>query len=327
MTEMLPTFFVIGAPRSGTTSVYEYLNTHPDIFMSPVKEPEFFARPDFDVVARGCRRRSGSLDELAEMDPVMRPHLERYQALFERAHGEKQRGEASSIYLAHPTAAEHLHDHVPNARLIAILRDPTERAYSHYVHTKRMYVENGYGPALGAPGRTVDEEFRRVVDAAHRDGPGELATTDPEVWVRTGLYFRHLSRFYSLFPEEQVHVILFDDLVADVHAVMADVFHFLEVDESFVVPTTEAFNASVVPHNPGLFTFFTTRNSLMRYGRSLSSARIRAFAARTRNRLLGAGKPPLDPELRRKFAAIYRDDVRQLQGLIGRDLSGWLHDG
>ena len=91
---------MIGAPRSGTTSLYEYLSTHPDVFMSPVKEPEFFS---------GSSRHAD---------------LDRYLALFERAGDEKVRGEASTGYLAHPTAAIHLQRCVPEARIIAILRDP-----------------------------------------------------------------------------------------------------------------------------------------------------------------------------------------------------------
>src|SRR5262245_18943620 len=113
----------MGAPRSGTTSLYEYLSPHPEVFMSPVKEPEFFS---------SCPSPPSALDA----------DLRRYLALFERAGDAKVRGEASTGYLAHPTAAIHVHRCVPDARLIAILRDPADRAHSHFVHSRRMIAEN-----------------------------------------------------------------------------------------------------------------------------------------------------------------------------------------
>ena len=144
------------------------------------------------------------------------------------------------------------------------------------------------------------------------------------MWLRTGFYFEHLSRFRSLFAEDQLRVILLDDLADDTNAVMADVFRFLGVDEAFNLPTTAAFNVSVVPRNVNLFGVFTTRNSFMRSARLVAPARVRAMAMQARNRLLAADKPTLAVDLRRKLVAIYRDDILQLQELLQRDLSSWL---
>ena len=158
------------------------------------------------------------------------------------------------------------------------------------MHTKRMYAENGHAPVVGAPGRSVDEEFNRVVGTAYHNGLPEQTRTDPEVWLSSGLYFQHLTRFYSRFPEEQVRVVLFEDLVCDVHALMADLFRFLDVDDSFVVPTTEAFNATVVPHNPGLFSFFTTRE-LAHAVRTIAGPRPDPSVCRAKREI--ASSPPI----------------------------------
>jgi hypothetical protein len=324
---MLPNCFVIGAPRSGTTSLYEYLNAHPDVYMSPVKEPDFFSRPSLDAVHRPDPGRTRTAAEDARRKAVLQEDLDRYVALFDRASDQKIRGEASAIYLGHPTAAEHLRRYVPDAKLIAILRDPAERLYSHYVHGKRVMAEySRTAPSDNGAGKSLEEELAGVVDRVYRDGFSEPATTDPEVWVRTGFYYQHLSRFRGLFPEEQLRVYLFEDLVRDAEGLMVDIFRFLEVDESFVLPTTEAFNASVVPRSRGLFRLFTTRNPAMRFARSVSPTLLRAVAMRTRNRVLASSKPPLDPEQRHKFVAIYRQDIEKLQGLLGRDLSAWLDE-
>jgi len=322
---MLPNTIVIGAPRSGTTSLYEYLNAHPQVFMSSVKEPEFFSAASLDGVRQKTPDRgAGSLEEDAALSPALHAELARYVALFERAGDERVRGEASTGYLAHPTAAAHLHRHLPDAKLIAILRDPADRAHSHMVHSRRIFAEQGQVPVTIEAGRPLTEEFCDVVDNALRHGSRPPATTVAEVWLRTGFYFEHLSRFMSLFAEGQLRVILFDDLVRDAQAVMAEVFRFLGVDETFRLPTTAAFNVSVVPRNVNVFGFFTTRNSLMRSARLMAPASVRAMAMRARNRVLATEKPTLDLDLRSKLVAIYRNDILQLQDLLKRDLSSWL---
>jgi hypothetical protein len=316
---------VIGAPRSGTTSLFEYLNAHPQVFMSPVKEPEFFSAACLDGIRQTTPDRgAGSLEEEAAQSPALHAELARYLALFDRAGDERVRGEASTGYLAHPTAAARLQRHVPDAKLIAVLRDPADRAHSHMVHSRRIFAEQGQVPLTIEAGRPLTEELRDVVDAALRDGSRAPARTVAEVWLRTGFYFEHLSRFRSLFPEGQLQVILFDDLARDPQAVMADVFRFLGVDEAFKLPTTAAFNVSVVPRNVNVFGFFTTRNSFMRSARMMAPASVRAMAMRARNRVLATEKPTLDADLRRKLVAVYRADILQLQDLLRRDLSSWL---
>ena len=114
---MLADFFVIGAPRSGTTSVYEYLNAHPAVYMSTVKEPDFFARPELDTLHPVGEASAVSLDELAEADPALRTDLANYSALFAGARAEQLRGEASAVYLGHPTAAWHIRGFMPDAPL------------------------------------------------------------------------------------------------------------------------------------------------------------------------------------------------------------------
>lgn len=324
----LPNAIVIGAPRSGTTSVYEYMNAHPDVYMSPVKEPDFFSSPSLDAVYTSDTRDTATHDmreEDAQRSRALQEDCDRYVALFNGAGDQKIRGEASAIYLGHPTAAEHIRRYVPDAKLIAILRDPAERFHSHYVHGKRVYGDVGWKTANGSGhGRSLDEEVAAVVDRACRQGFTGPGTTDAEVWVRSGFYFRHLTRFRSNFPEEQIRVFLFEDLVRDTKGLMTEIFRFVEVDDSFVLPTTEAFNASVVPRNQRLFRLFTRQNPLMGFARSVSPTLIRAVAMRMRNRALASGKPVLDPAMRQKLVSIYREDIKQLQGLVGRDLSAWL---
>jgi hypothetical protein len=323
----LPNFFVIGAPRSGTTSLYEYLDAHPEVFMSTVKEPDFFIHPSLAVAHPLGGTAPADLEADAARVEELAKHLQTYRALFAGASGEPRIGEASAIYLGNPIAPWHLRGYVPDAKLIAVLRNPTERAFSHLVHAKRIYAEHGQASAIGAEGMSVDDAFAAAVDTALRDGPFDETTSDPEVWVQSGFYHLHLTRFLSHFPADQLKVFLFEDLVQRPREVMREIYGFLGIDDTFELPTTEAFNASVVPRSQRLFSFFTTKNSLMRKAKAMAPTKVRAAALRTRNRLLGAGKPPLDPGLGSKLDAIYREDILALQDHLGRDLSGWLGEG
>ena len=318
---MLPNCFIIGAPRSGTTSVYEYLNAHPDVYMSPVKEPDFFIDPSLDVVLHSDVSGTTVPEKDSRLKAERRERLDAYIALFDGAGAAKIRGEASAIYLARPNAAINIRRVAPDAKLIAILRDPAERIHSHYEHTKRIRTESG---GTADEGNRLLDAFNDVVSRAYNGRLSELGDTEPDWWMRTGFYFQHLVRIRSLFPEAQLRVFLFEDLVNDTQGLMTEIYRFLEVDETFVLPTTVAFNATVVPSNRGLFRFFTKHNPLMRFLRSVAPASLRGAAVRTRNRALGTGKPALDSELRRKLIGIYREDIEQLQGLLSRDLSAWL---
>jgi hypothetical protein len=320
----LPNFFVIGAPRSGTTSLYEYLDAHPDVFMSTVKEPDFFIRPSLALAHPLGGAERADLDADAARFEELAKDLQSYRSLFAGASGQERVGEASAIYLGNPIAPWHLRGYVPDAKLIAVLRNPTERAFSHLVHAKRIYAEHGQVGAIGAEGMSVDDAFGAAVDTALRDGPFDETKSDPEVWVQSGFYHLHLTRFLSYFPAEQLKVFLFEDLTQRPRELMREIFGFLGIDDTFELPTTEAFNASVVPRSQTLFSFFTTKNSLMRKARAVAPTKVRAIALRTRNRLLGSGKPPLDADLRGKLDAIYRQDILRLQDHLGRDLSGWL---
>jgi Sulfotransferase domain len=323
----MPNFFVIGAPRSGTTSLYEYLAAHRDVFMSTVKEPDFFIRPSLALAHPLGGTERADLDADGARFEELAKDLQSYRSLFAGASGQARVGEASAIYLGNPIAPWHLRGYVPDAKLIAVLRNPTERAFSHLVHARRIYAEHGQVGAIGAEGTSVDEAFATAVDTALRDGPFDETKSDPEVWVQSGFYHLHLTRFLSYFPAEQLKAFLFEDLSERPRELMREIFGFLGVDDTFELPTTEAFNASVVPRSQRLFSIFTTKNSLMRKARALAPTKVRAVAMRTRNRLLGAGKPPLDPGLGSKLEAIYRDDVLALQDHLGRDLSGWLGEG
>jgi hypothetical protein len=304
----LPSFLVIGAQKAGTTALYHYLDQHPEVYMSPEKEPHFFAFEGRELDYRGPR-------DVEVLRHMVVTDLEEYRRLFAGAGEARAVGEASAMYLYLPGTAGRIKHHVPEVRLVAVLRDPAERAYSAFTHMIRDGREPlaDFAAALEAEDRRVEENW----------GP---------IWHyrRMGYYHEQLSRYYELFEEDQIRVYLYEDLRERPEAVLADIFHFLEVDDAFVADTSERYNVSGTHRSRtmrGLHDFLLRPHPLKKALKPL-------FPEKTRRRLVGGAlnrirarnleKPPLPPEVRRELVEGYREDVEKLQGLIGRDLSGWL---
>jgi hypothetical protein len=292
----LPNFFVIGAPKAGTSSLYEYLRMHPQVYMSPVKEPMFFMPV---TGAPKDRRPNGQRVEA----------FEEYQALFDGVTDESAIGEASASYLQGAGCAASIHEVVPDARLIALLRNPVDRAFSGY----SMRVSHGIED------RTFTEAVRAELDPGAETGRARFRYLSP------GYYGRHLERYLEVFPETQLAVHLYEDLARHRSRLLADVYTFLCVD-----PT---FEARMTDHN---VTKYPVRSQsvarLLRGvpGKSLARrvvppdlwARARRSARRLNSRV-----PVLPAELRRELVDLYRDDIARTQDLIGRDLSAWTAQG
>jgi hypothetical protein len=294
----LPNFLIIGAGKAGTTSVYRYLQQHPEVFVSPVKEPGFFVWEGQRHALLPDRRM-----------PVR--SLEAYAALFEGVRGEKAVGEASPSYLVDPLAAARIRERLPQVRLIAILRDPVERAWSSYWMTVRDGRER--------------RSFEQAVADELSAWPGPPPERPYESYLWRGRYAHHLGPYLERFERARIRVCLFDDLAADPRAFMGELYRYLEVDDRFAPTTALRYNASGLPRHR-LLGPLLNKSALSRTLRRLLPP---AFGRRgalvqdaLRSRLLA--RPPLAPALRRRLVACYRDDILALQDLLGRDLSHWL---
>ena len=289
----MPNFFIVGAQKAGTTSLYHYLNQHPQVYMSPRKEPHFFEGMHSEFRRPG--RRSTPVSDLAA-----------YQALFEGASDERAIGEASASYLYSPRAPGLIKSSVPNARIIAVLRNPADRAYSNFLHC----VQVGREP-LGSFAEALQAEQSRM-----RDKWGPLW-----YYKHKGFYYAQVKRYLDTFGQGQVGVWLYEDLRYDALGTLGEVFRFLGVDESFVPDASVEHNPSGIPRIGRLYTgvrTFTARNPVL--VERVLPARLRGYV---KSRLF-AKPPPFPPEVREELIEGYREDILRLQDLIGRDLSVWL---
>ena len=200
-----PDFFLVGAPKCGTTALYAMLGAHPGIFVSPIKEPDFFAADIREAVPALTGRALANWSE--------------YLELFSGASPAQRVGEGSVSYLASRVAATAIHDRCPDARILMVLRDPADRLFSHY--------------AAAVAGRSTRVTFPEWLAAAVQSERTDAAPIGP---VAAGRYGANLQRYLAVFPASSIHVIWHEDFVTDTAATLRRIFAFLGVDEARQVP-------------------------------------------------------------------------------------------
>jgi Sulfotransferase family len=283
----LPTFFIIGAAKAGTTSLHYYLDQHPEVQMSAVKEPHFFAGPENGV----------------PFPPERVESLEEYERLFDPSF--EVRGEASPSYTNAPRrqgVPERIKELVPEAKFVYLVRDPIERTVSHYRHAV----------AAGKERRPLGEALAEV--------------SDPYSYLAChSLYGRQLELYLRQFPAERVMVVDQAELLSDREATLRQVFAFLRVEESFTSERFEdelwtTGERRVSP--PGQATFIAraiaprTRWIPPGLRKHARRAYERAFWSPLRTEAL-------DAEGRARLDELYSDDVARLRALTGKSFPSW----
>jgi hypothetical protein len=287
---VLPTFFVIGAAKCGTTSLANYLGKHPEIHLSRIKEPRFFAE-DLPHRPFAPGLRVASRDE--------------YEALFES--DAPMRFEASpsySMYPFHLGVPERIHELVPDALIVYIVGDPVRRVVSHH----RQGVGSGR-----YSGQTLLETL------------GNIDRPDNPV-VCPGMYATQLERYRNVFPEERIHVIDQDDLRHERSRTLADLFGFLGVDSAYWSDEFEAVqNVGAGRRQLGSGAYGRLRGTPLQSVYRRLPERVRAAVAAPARRLLAKPVPPavLDEETRLRLEDIYRPEVERLRAMTGQTFAGW----
>ena len=193
-----PNFLVIGAQKSATTSLYRWLRQHPDVYLSPQKELEFFSRTDLYELGFSyyCKRWFSDVGSAIAI------------------------GDVSPQYMMSAVAADRIARHLPTARLIAVLRNPIERAHSHYLMMRRRGLE--------------DRSFDAAVDELIEIGVEVWGELDDKNYLAGSLYGRVLDGYRCWFADSRLKVVFYEDLSTDPRAQFAEVLTFLGVDPEFV---------------------------------------------------------------------------------------------
>ena len=298
----LPTFLIIGAAKAGTTALYQYLDEHPRVYMSPQKETNFFAlegeKPAF----------SGPPGQPVQINHRAITRIEDYGAQFRGRSTETAIGEASPFYLYSPKAPGRIKSRLQHAKLIAILRNPADRAYSALT----MMRLNRREPIAS-------------FEAALRAEEARIAGGWEFIWhyKQQGFYYPQLKRYYDLFDERQLRIYLTEDLSASPMKILRDIFHFLEVDALFVPDISQRHQLSGVPKSKLFHRILTDDFPLRSTFRNYLPQK---FRKRLKNRLISGNlaRAPMAPATRRRLLNLYEEDILRTQELTGRNLSRWL---
>lgn len=284
-----PDFFIVGAAKSGTSSLYNYLIQHPAIFMPELKEPHFF----YSTASAGA--------------PVLgQKDLEKYLRLFKGVPDDIQAGEASTSYLYLKNAPQEIKRIQANAKIIMILRDPVERAYSQYWNHAREGLET----------LSFEEALRAEAQRRQKNWWYGL------LYVETGRYAEQVSRYLDVFGRDSVQIHLFEDLSQDAEGVCRKTFSFLGVDPDTPINTEKVYNRSGPAKSKLLSRLLGARGVRETARRALPATWRRRFGEwmRESNR---KPTPKMSPKIESSLREAFRDDIIRLEGLIGRDLRRW----
>lgn len=276
---VLPNFLLIGAEKAGTTALSQFLRQHPDVCFSRPKETWFFNRR-YD---RG---------------------IEWFASHFEHWDGETAVGEGTARLLQSRKAPARIRDHIPEAKLICILRNPIDRAFSQYhfyVYTGKVDPDRPFGEVI----RDESSDFRRDL-------------------VRQGKYIEHLRRYESLFGREQMHVVLHRPFREDPLRIVTSIYRALGVDPSFI-PEAES------EHNVTRYPASRTVYEVLRKGWHAVGRRLEQYAPAAVDTLRGAvrrlffhtDKPEMNERDRDYLRTEYAAANRELEDWLNRDLSHW----
>lgn len=299
-----PNFLIVGAAKSGTTSIFHYLKEHPEIFMPSVKEPRFFLSQFIRTPLQGIK------DE--DFEKSMIHSFDQYLDLFRDIGSEKASGEASvdNLYY-YDHSIKLIKEYLGDVRIVIVLRNPADRAFSSYAHQVRRGEEPlGFEEALASEEERIKKNWRWIWH-----------------YQSVGLYAEQVRAYLDAFS--RVHVRLYDDLLKSPLDFIRDLYEFLNVDSTFVPSIKVRYNISGNPRSRLLHRFLSEQSSFRRVLRAV----LRPIVPRGRRRMIMEGiksknlkKMRMRPETRNRLQLFYGEDILKLQRVIGRDLSNWLEE-
>jgi Sulfotransferase domain len=288
-------FIIIGSQKCGTTSLHKYLQPHPEIYMLPEKEVPYFTNADY------CEK-------------GWEWYLKEFFA--ERTEGTLC-GKSTPQYMTRTETPRKIYEQIPNVKLIALLRNPIERAYSQYRMNLKMETENRDFLEI------IKEKLQPEVLEREREAPQK---TNARAYLVIGEYGRLLEEYYKVFPKEQLLVLFTEDLAANTKAVVKQVFSFLGVDSNFVPPNVEKHyhvggaKRRIPLDEQSLAKHFLFQKFLLLLPRRARHAFARRFLFwyMIWNTRPDSGMSQLPREARAILSRFYKDDVRKLEELLGR---------
>ncbi len=313
--QKLPTFLIVGAVKAGTTSLHEYLQQHPDVYMSPVKETNHFSDADmlFDQFNVDYRQDVNvDLKKYLAGDMKNKIHIahvrswDDYRQLYKNVTDQRAIGEVSNSYLFCPSTAAAIHAKLPDVKIVMILRNPVERLYSQFLMNLKL-------------GKIKEKNLLKEIEADQNKKVKGWGVS--HLYLETGNYFAQVKKYVEVFPKERIMVILYDDYKRDPKTVMKNLFQFLGINPDFAIDMEQRYNEAGMPRF-GKLNYWLTQIGI--YGLVK-----RIFSPKLKEKIKGLiytkeNIPVITEEEKAYLQNYYRKDILQLSNLIGKDLSAWL---
>ena len=287
MNRNIPNFFIVGAPKSGTTSFFKYLDGHPDVFMSPLKEPNFFS---YDVIEQqGLFYAEKGVSTLND-----------YLKLFKEVTNQKVIGEASVSYLFYDGIAEKIKVFNAESKVLILLRNPVERAISHYEMDYRLgYVKKPLLEIINS---------NQISDKLHF-----------QQYIELGLYSNQIKRYKNVFDERHLKIYLTDEFISDPRHVIQDLYHFLNISENYSPDLRVSHNSYLNPKNRLIANIYRSK-WLRSVAKNILPGKLTSVI---KHYLFKSERNEIDEKLITQLKLIYKADILSTEKVIGKTLSNW----
>ena len=283
-------FFIVGAPKAGTTSLYHYLSEHPQIEMSSQKEPDYFS--DKAINEQGMYYGKNRVNT-----------LDKYESLFVQKESVVY-GEASVSYLFYDNVAEDIKKYNPNAKIIIMLRNPIERAFSHYLMDYRLGL--------------ISDSFENIIAKKSKHKKAHLFY---QQYIEVSKYATQIQRYLDFFEKENILFIDYEDFKKNVSKTVDQVYNFLNISTEFVADINTKHNTFIMPKNKIIrliYSFVFLRKILTFLFPVYLVKNIRVLLFKSDK------KPELLKETRSLLKKIFNDDIKKLEEVLAKNYSKWI---
>jgi len=282
-------FFIVGAPKAGTTSLYHYLNEHPEIVMSMQKETDYFS--DEYLQKQGLYYGKNRINT-----------LEKYHSLFQNT-DQKKTGEASVSYLFYKDVPQKIKAYNSNGKIIIMLRNPIDRAFSHYLMDYRLGL--------------ISKSFESVLENKKKDIKDALFY---QQYIELGQYFGQVKRYIEKFGKENITIIFYYDFKNHVAKEVQKVYEFLGVDSKYRAEVDNKHNTYSMPKNNWIRFIYSFVSFRKIFNKAFPKKKVRKIKEKLFSK---SKKPKLSDVSRAQLINLYADDIKQLEELLSIDLSQW----
>jgi len=278
-------FFIVGAPKAGTTSLFHYLNTHPEIKMSSAKEPNYFS--DKELFDQGLYYGTSRIDT-----------LQKYNSLFSGRKKEKLMGESSVSYLYYSEVPKRIKVYNTDSKIIVMLRNPVDRAFSHYLMDYR----------LGLTSESFESEFNIKIGLKFQQ------------YFLLGNYSSQVKRYIDVFGRENIHFIWYSDFKKNTTLELEKVFDFLSLNTNYCLDFNKVHNSFFMPKNNIVRKIY----SIIWLRKVLVSLIPSTFISLIKSILFNKGnKPKISVEVRNSVSLYFEKDIEILENLLSVNLERW----